>query len=41
MKRINRNSINADAFKITIDNEIDLSIQWQDKKESIKLKRQD
>lgn len=35
------NIMNADAFKITFDKEMDLSIQWQDNKESIKLKRQD
>lgn len=32
--------INADAFKITFDDEMDLSIQWKDKNESIQLKRQ-
>jgi len=33
--------MNADAIKITFDKEMDLSIQWQDNKESITLKRQD
>ena len=33
--------INADAFDITFDKKMELSIQWQDKKESIELKRQD
>lgn len=33
--------MNSDAFKITFDKEMDLSIQWQDNEESIKLKRQD
>ncbi len=33
--------MNADVIKITFDKEMDLSIHWQDNKESIKLKRQD
>lgn len=32
--------INADAFKITFNKEMELTIKWQDKSETIKLKKQ-